>query len=42
MAAKRIMVEINLTSNDVILNVKGADHPLIDVPQIRSPGRALD
>jgi len=28
MAAKRIMTEINLTSNDVILNVKGADHPL--------------
>ncbi len=28
MAAKRIMVEINLTSNDVILNVKGLDHPL--------------
>ncbi len=28
MAAKRIMVEINLTSNDVILNVKGGDHPL--------------
>jgi adenosine deaminase len=28
MARKHIMVEINLTSNDVILNVKGADHPL--------------
>lgn len=28
MAAKHIMVEINLTSNDVILGVKGADHPL--------------
>jgi adenosine deaminase len=28
MAAKRIMVEINLTSNDVILNVKGGNHPL--------------
>jgi adenosine deaminase len=28
MAAKRVMVEINLTSNDVILNVKGANHPL--------------
>ncbi len=28
MAAKRVMVEINLTSNDVILNVKGGDHPL--------------
>ncbi len=28
MAAKHIMVEINLTSNDVILGVKGAGHPL--------------
>lgn len=28
MAAKHIMVEINLTSNDVILGVKGRDHPL--------------
>jgi adenosine deaminase len=28
MAASRVMVEINLTSNDVILNIKGADHPL--------------
>jgi adenosine deaminase len=28
MAAKRVMTEINLTSNDVILNTKGADHPL--------------
>ena len=28
MAGKRVMVEINLTSNDVILNIKGADHPL--------------
>ena len=28
MASKRVMAEINLTSNDVILNIKGADHPL--------------
>jgi adenosine deaminase len=28
MAAKHVMAEINLTSNDVILNVKGGDHPL--------------
>jgi adenosine deaminase len=28
MAEKHIMVEINLTSNDVILGVKGVDHPL--------------
>jgi adenosine deaminase len=27
MAAKHVMVEINLTSNDGILGVKGADHP---------------
>jgi adenosine deaminase len=27
MAARRVMVEINLTSNAVILNVKGSDHP---------------
>jgi adenosine deaminase len=28
MAAKHIMVEINLTSNDLILGIKGKDHPL--------------
>jgi adenosine deaminase len=28
MAAKHVMVEINLTSNDVILGVSGRDHPL--------------
>lgn len=28
MAAKHVMVEINLSSNDVILGVKGKDHPL--------------
>jgi adenosine deaminase len=28
MAAKHVMVEINLTSNDAILDVKGRDHPL--------------
>lgn len=28
MAAKHVMVEINLTSNDVILGIKGAEHPL--------------
>ena len=27
MAAKKVLVEINLTSNDVILGVAGADHP---------------
>jgi adenosine deaminase len=28
MAAKHIMVEVNLTSNDVILGIKGSAHPL--------------
>ena len=28
MAAKHVMVEINLTSNDVILGIKGSNHPL--------------
>jgi adenosine deaminase len=28
MAAKHVMVEINLTSNDVILGIKGNEHPL--------------
>ena len=28
MAARHVIVEINLTSNDVILGVRGADHPL--------------
>jgi len=28
MAVRHVMVEINLTSNDVILGVKGSDHPL--------------
>ncbi len=28
LAAKHIMVEINLTSNDVILGIKGNEHPL--------------
>jgi adenosine deaminase len=28
MASRHIMVEVNLTSNDVILDVTGADHPL--------------
>ena len=28
MAAKHVMVEVNLTSNDGILGIKGSDHPL--------------
>jgi adenosine deaminase len=28
MASKHVMVEVNLTSNDVILGIKGTDHPL--------------
>ncbi len=35
MASKRIAVEINLTSNDVILGVKGREHPL---PLYRTAG----
>jgi len=30
MKDRAVLVEICLTSNDVILNVKGADHPLPD------------
>ena len=29
MADRHVMVEVNLTSNDVILNVKGSDHPFM-------------
>jgi adenosine deaminase len=29
MADRHVMVEVNLTSNDVILNVKGRDHPFM-------------
>jgi adenosine deaminase len=29
MADRHVMVEINLTSNDVILNIKGDDHPFM-------------
>lgn len=29
MAGRHVMVEINLTSNDVILNVKGSEHPFM-------------
>jgi adenosine deaminase len=29
MASRHIMVEINLTSNDVILNIKSSDHPFM-------------
>jgi hypothetical protein len=35
MAAKKVLVEINLTSNDVILGVKGEDHPF---PAYRAAG----
>ncbi|MBZ5661663.1 MAG: adenosine deaminase [Acidobacteriia bacterium] len=37
MAAKHVMVEINLTSNDVILGVAGKDHPLPDYRKYRVP-----
>jgi adenosine deaminase len=37
MAAKHVMVEINLTSNDVILGVKDKDHPLPVYRKYRVP-----
>ena len=37
MAAKRVMTEINFTSNDVILNVKGPDHPFPMYRQFHVP-----
>src|SRR5258708_34624377 len=37
MAAKHVMVEINLTSNDVILGVKGKEHPLPVYRKYRVP-----
>ena len=37
MAAKHVMVEINLTSNDVILGVKGNEHPLPIYRKYRVP-----
>jgi adenosine deaminase len=37
MAAKHVMVEINLTSNDVILGISGKDHPLPIYRQFRVP-----
>ena len=40
MAAKHILVEINLTSNEVILGVNGKDHPLPTLPEIRRSGGA--
>ena len=37
MAARNVMVEINLTSNDQILGVSGEDHPLPVVYEVRRP-----
>jgi adenosine deaminase len=37
MAAKHVMVEISLTSNDVILGVRGKDHPLPMYRQFKVP-----
>ena len=37
MAAKHVMVEINLTSNDVILGIVGKDHPLLIYRQFHVP-----
>jgi adenosine deaminase len=37
MAAKHVMVEINLTSNDVILGITGKDHPFPDYRKFHVP-----
>jgi adenosine deaminase len=37
MAAKRVMVEISLTSNDVILGIHGKDHPFSMYRQFKVP-----
>lgn len=37
MADRHVMVEVNLTSNDVILNVKGNDHPFMLYRKARVP-----
>ena len=37
MATKHVMVEINLTSNDVILGIKGKDHPLASYLEAHVP-----
>jgi adenosine deaminase len=41
MAAKHVMVEINLTSNDVILGVDGKRPSFPDLSQISRSGGAL-
>lgn len=37
MAAKDVMVEVNLTSNDVILGISGKDHPFLIYRQLHVP-----
>ena len=41
-ARRKVAVEINLTSNDVILGVRGKDHPLTAYRAARRAGGALD
>ena len=41
MAARNVLVEINLTSNDQISGVSGDEHPLPTYMKIRRPGRDL-
>jgi adenosine deaminase len=36
MAAKHVMVEINLTSNDDVLGIQGQAPPVLDLPQVRA------
>ncbi len=42
MAANHVMVEINLTSNDVILGIAGYEHPFRMLPEIQGAGLAFD
>ena len=43
LAAKRVLLEINLTSNEVMcIGVSGKNHPLPDLSQVRRAGGALD
>jgi adenosine deaminase len=37
MAAKHVMVEVNLTSNDMLFDVRGNDHPLLFYRQFHVP-----
>ena len=42
LAQKHVMIEINLSSNEAILGVKGAEHPFPDLSRGEGSGGALD